>query len=133
MEQTTHISPADIFVSGDMTPVSAPEPDLDELEYRAMRHEENLAGLDATQAYHTGQIERFEAALVTLRDVLAHLPADATAHEVHAAKSAVLDAELECGAALEEIARLQPQLAEERSRAAVNEKALVAARAKPGQ
>jgi hypothetical protein len=124
-ESTIHVAQAAISVSGDASPAPA---DIVALEHQGRRHQENLEGLRRTEQYHEGEIARFDAELVTLRDGLAHLPANAGALETYGAKLAVIEVEANRGVAAEELGRLQPQILETTKLIVANKKAIAAAR-----
>ena len=86
-QSTHHIAPGNVFVSGDTTPVSAPEPDLAELEHQGRRLAEDLEGLKRTRAYYASVAEGHEAAVVELTEKLEHVTSTGRAGPAHTSAS----------------------------------------------
>lgn len=90
-----------------------------------------MEGLLKIEQYHTGEIERSDSELVTLRAALAKVP-PTRAHGTYECKKQILDLELARDLALEDRARLQPEIAAAPKLIAANAKAIAALKAEDG-
>jgi chromosome segregation ATPase len=94
------------------TTFADPDDSLEALEYKGNRLAENLAGLQKHAAFLQSEIASHNTDFAAAADHLTHLPADADAAAVFSAKTACISIEYNTGSLEEQLADLQPELAE---------------------